>query len=76
MNMEPNLNSPEEFFSNSTFLFLFCLTSVKYMDDFILFQDFVVNGSLPDPPNLMQISLFVTYVKFVVVAFFLNCIKT
>lgn len=49
------------------------------MDDFILFQDFVVNGSLPDPPILMQISLFVTYVKFVVVAFFfffVNCIKT
>lgn len=40
------------------------------MDDFILFQDFVVSGNLPDPTNLMQISLFVTYVKFVVFAFF------
>lgn len=46
------------------------------MDDFQLFQDFVVNASLPDPPNLMQIILFVTYVKFVVVAFFVYCIKT
>lgn len=46
------------------------------MDEFILFQDFVVNGSLPDPPNLMQISLFVTYVKFVVVAFFFFFLST
>lgn len=56
---------------------MFCLTSVKYTDDFILFQDFIGNGSLPDPPNLMQIFLFVTCVKFVVAAFFfVNHIKT
>lgn len=46
------------------------------MDDFILFQDFMVNGSLPDPPNLMQIFLFATYVKFVVVAFFFFFLST
>ena len=57
---------PYIIFSNRTFTFQVWLTSVNYFNDFILFQEAVVNGKMPYPGNTSRPPMFVTCFQFTI----------